>query len=102
MSGQRSPYTRGMTELQHNVRIACSRGTIELPRRSRDALVERIRNELVDDVLDAFETSGIVKLGAPGARLVVDVIDKWARAVGAPRLPAGVWGLRNALADDLD
>jgi len=33
---------------------------------------------------------------------VVDVIDKWARAVGAPRLPAGVWGLRNALADDLD
>ena len=92
-----------MTELQHNVRIACSRGTIELPRRSRDALLERIRSlEFVDGVLDAFETSGIVKLGVPGARLVVDVIDKWARAVGAPRLPAGVWGLRNALADDLD
>jgi hypothetical protein len=91
-----------MTELQHNVRIACSRGTIELPRRSRDALLERIRNELVDGVLDAFETSGIVKLSAPGARVVVDVVDKWARAVGAPRLPAGVWGLRNALADDLD
>jgi hypothetical protein len=91
-----------MTDLQHNVRIACNRGTIELPSRSRDALVERIRNELVDGVLDAFETSGIVKLGRPGSRAVVDVIDKWARAVGAPRLPAGVWGLRNALADDLN
>ena len=64
---------------------------------------ERIRSlEFVDGVLDAFETSGIVQLGQPGARLVVDVIDKWARAVGAPRLPAGVWGLRNALADDRD
>jgi hypothetical protein len=92
-----------MTELQHNIRIACSRGTIELPRRSRDALLERIRNlEFVDGVLDAFETSGVVQLGRPGARMVVDVIDKWARAVGAPRLPAGVWGLRNALADDFD
>lgn len=91
-----------MTELQHNVRIACSRGTIELPRRSCDALVERIRNlEFVNGVLDAFETTGIVKLDRPGMRLVVEVIDKWARAVGAPRLPAGVWGLRNALADDL-
>ena len=92
-----------MTELQHNVRIACSRGTIELPRRSRDALLERIRSlEFVDGVLDAFETTGIVKLGTPGARAVIVVIDKWARAVGAHRLPAGVWGLRNALADDLD
>ena len=90
-----------MTELQHNIRIACSRGTIELPRRSRDALLERIRNELADGVLDAFETSATVKLDRAGARLVVDVIDKWARAVGAPRLPAGIWGLRNALADDL-
>lgn len=90
-----------MTELQHNIRIACSRGTIELPRRSRDALLERIRNELADGVLDAFETSATVKLDRAGTRLVVDVIDKWARAVGAPRLPAGIWGLRNALADDL-
>lgn len=90
-----------MTELQHNIRIACSRGTIELPRRSRDALLERIRNELTDGVLDAFETSATVKLDRAGTRLVVDVIDKWARAVGAPRLPAGIWGLRNALADDL-
>ena len=91
-----------MTEQQHNIRIACNRGTIELPRRSRDALVERIRNELADGVLDAFETSGIVQLGRPGVRLVVDVIDKWARTVGASRLPAGIWGLRNALAGDLD
>jgi hypothetical protein len=90
-----------MTEL-HNVRVACSRGTIELPRRSSDVLVDRIRSyEFVNGVLDAFETSGTVKLDRAGTRLVVDVIDKWARAVGAPRLPAGVWGLRNALADDL-
>jgi hypothetical protein len=92
-----------MTALQHNVRIACSRGTIELPRRSCSVLVERIRNtEIVDGVLDSFETSGTVTLDRAGIRLVVDVIDKWARTVGAPRLPAGVWGLRNALADDLN
>jgi len=54
-----------------------------------------------DGVLDAFETSATVKLDRAGTRLVVDVIDKWARAVGAPRLPAGIWGLRNALSDDL-
>jgi hypothetical protein len=91
-----------MTQVQHNVRVACSRGTIELPRRSRDALVERIRHlEFVDGALDAFETTGTVQLDRAGVRVVVDVIDKWARAVGAPRLPIGVWGLRNALADDL-
>jgi hypothetical protein len=91
-----------MTELQHNVRVACSRGTIELPRRSCNALVERIRSlEFVNGVLDAFETTGTVKLDRTDTRVVVEVIDKWARAVGAPRLPSGVWGLRNALADDL-
>ena len=102
MSSHPPPYTRAMTGLQHNVRVACSRGTIELPRRSCDALVDRIRHlEFVDGALDAFETSGTVKLDRAGIRLVVDVIDKWARAVGAARLPVGVWGLRNALADDL-
>jgi hypothetical protein len=83
------------------VRVACSRGTIELPLRSCDALVDRIRSaESAEGLRDAFE-SRPVKFDRAGTADVVRLIDSWARTVGAARLPAGVWGLRNALAEDL-
>jgi len=53
---------------------------------------------------EAFVTAGTrtsVTLDVDAKRVLVDSINGWVEEVGAGGLPAGVWQLRSALADDL-
>jgi hypothetical protein len=93
------------SERLNPVRVATCRGTLEIPRDSRDALLNRIGDlESGKNVRAAFESVGAsrpVELSRGDAMLLVRAIDDWARLTGALRLPAGLMGLRNELFADL-
>ena len=85
------------------VLIATSRGTLELPSKSRDALLDEIRHvDSAQGIRDTFAAVGAsrpAKFNRADEGLIIAAINVWAKNVGAQRLPAGIWGLRNALID---
>ena len=87
------------------VLIVTSRATIELSWKSREALLHEIRHlESARGIIHAFEavgTSRPVPLTRQDEGLLFDVINEWSRGVTVDGLPAGIWDLRCALADDL-
>jgi hypothetical protein len=87
------------------VRIELLRGTVSIPRSSRDALLEQLGDSM-DDVRDAFqavETTQPVRLTDPQKLALRNVITFWANQKGGSYddLPEGIYALRNALHDDL-
>ncbi len=87
------------------VLIVTSRATIELSWKSREALLHEIRHlESARGIIHAFEavgTSRPVPLTRQDEGLLLEVINEWSRGVTVEGLPAGIWDLRCALADDL-
>jgi len=88
------------------VAIATSRTTIELPWSSRDRLLHEVRNlDGADAIRTAFEAVGAsrpVPLSRDNQQLLFEAINGWAQSVTVDELPAGIWDLRCALADEFD
>lgn len=102
----RSGQNLAMPERHDRVAIATSRGTVEIPWSSRDALLEEVRLEdSAQTIRFAFVAVGAsrpVELKLEDAAVLVRAIGRWMRRVGGPsELPAGVYELRRALTDDL-
>ena len=95
-----------MPERFDRVHVATSRGTIEIPWSSRDALLERIAKvdvaQHIRDELAEVGASRPAHFNRVDVELLIEAIHAWSRHVGAQKLPPGIWGLHNALADDLD
>ncbi len=94
-----------MPERLDRVHISTSRGTLEIPWSSRDALLDRFASlDRARAIRAAFLTVGAsrpVQLGRADVAVLVQLIDDWAHHTGAMKLPAGLWDLHNALAADL-
>ena len=93
-----------MPERLDRVAIETSRAPVELPWASRDKLLHEIRNlDGADAIRTAFEAVGAsrpVPLNDDNKKLLIEAIDGWAKGVTVDELPAGIWQLRNALADE--
>lgn len=80
-------------------------GTVEVPWRSRQELLDEIGHlpgaENAVRSFIAVGASAPVRLGSPDKELVASAIDKWAAEIGEDELPPGIWALRCALVDDL-
>jgi hypothetical protein len=88
----------------NRVRVATSRGAVEISWQARSALLDRLRRlNGAGSIRYAFLVVGAtrpVELSTREVELLVDAIDDWEHDLGAHRLPADVWKLRNALAAD--
>ena len=96
-----------MPERLDRVAIATSRDVIELSWASRDSLLHEIRNlgENAKPIRTAFEAVGAsrpVELGQAEQTTLFGAIEIWADSVTVEALPAGIWRLRCALAEQLD
>jgi hypothetical protein len=93
-----------MPERLDRVAIATSRTTIELPWGSRDRLLHEIRNlagaDTIRTAFDAVGASRPVPLSRADEIILFNAINEWSRSVTVDGLPAGVWELRCALADE--
>ena len=93
-----------MPERLDRVLIQTSRRTVELPWDSRDQLLAEIRHlEAAKPIRDAFAAVGAsrpVPLSREQQMLLYQAINVWSGNVTVDGLPAGVWDLRNALADE--
>ncbi len=105
---RRSPVTRLGTvpERLDRIVVATTRGYVEVPWTSRDALLDelRARRPQPSGVIAAFDALGASRpldLKPIGEQAVVDAIDAWMQRVEAAGLPPGIWELRNALLDDI-
>jgi hypothetical protein len=92
----------------HRVQITSSRGMVELPWSSRQALLKRFEHlDSMRDVREAFEavgTSRPVSLTQTQKAVLLEIVDAWGHEVeGGPTagLPEGIFELCNALRDDL-
>ena len=95
-----------MPDRLDRVAIATSRGTIEIPWSSRDALLQQITLEdTAQTIRFAFVAVGAsrpVELKLEDVALLVQAIGRWMRRVGGPSgLPAGIYELRRALTAEL-
>jgi hypothetical protein len=95
-----------MPERLDRVGIIYSRGVVEIPWASRDALLEEIRHldsaKGIRDEFMAVGASRLITLNRDEAALLVQAIDVWLSNAGGPqRLPSGIFRLRNALLDHL-
>ena len=96
-----------MPERLDRVAIATSRGTIDIPCASRDALLQQIKLEDTGQAIRfAFIAVGAssrpVELKFEDVALLVQAIGRWMRKVGGPsELPPGIYELRRALMVDL-
>ena len=95
-----------MPERLDRVQIALSRGTIEIPWSSCDALLHEIRHlDAAKDIREAFGavgTSRAVELNREDVAVLVQAIDSWMSGGGGPsQLPLGILGLRRVLLRDL-
>ena len=94
-----------MPRIDERVQIVTSHSTIELTWKSREALLHEIRHlESARGIVHAFDavgTSRPVPLTRQDQDLLFKVINEWSRGVTVDGLPAGIWDLRCALADDL-
>jgi hypothetical protein len=94
--------------LEH-IRIATDRGgggnNVRLPWASRDVLLEQLRRtEGADGITKSFEDVGAsrpVTLTVEQKALLFRVLEDWSLTSSFDRMPAGLFGLRNALSDDL-
>jgi hypothetical protein len=93
-----------------HVRIACSRGIVEIPWDSRNALIDKIRQlDLATPTIDTFENVGVsqpIVLTHQQKIELIELIELWGDEVigeGGLRdgLPEGIFDLRNKLIDDL-
>ena len=95
--------------LEH-VKIAMDRGgggnNVRLPWASRDVLLEQLRRtEGAEGITKSFEDVGAsrpVALTIEQKALLFRVLEDWSLTSSFDRMPAGLFGLRNALSDDLD
>ncbi len=88
------------------VQVRTTRGVVEIPWSSRDALLHEIRYLVsAKPVVEAFAAVGAsrpVELDVAGEALLVKAIHVMGNnAGGLDRIPAGLFELRNALIDDL-
>jgi hypothetical protein len=99
------PFTESLPERLDSVVVAFSRGRVELPWSSRDAVLAEIRDlDSTKRIVERFETVGVsvtVTLERDDVALLAEAIDMWSRNVTWQGLPEGVWDLRCALYDDL-
>jgi hypothetical protein len=93
--------------LEH-IRIATNREggkNVRLPWASRDVLLQQLRRtEDTEGITKAFEDAGSsrpVTLTIEEKALLFRVLEDWALTSSFDRMPAGLFGLRNALSDDL-
>lgn len=88
------------------VQLASRGEPLEMPRDSRDKLLDEIRHlDSAQGIRDAFAAVGAsrpVELKRTRSSLLVQAIDVWMGNVGGPdRLPTAIHELRNALIDDM-
>ncbi len=87
------------------VTISLWHGPFELPRSSRDELLEEMSR--VDDAREAIRAfhgagaSSPVRLDRADKAMLVRVIETWFGEVGKEELPQGIWELRAALLEEL-
>ena len=94
--------------LEH-IRIATGRGdnskSVRLPWASRDVLLEQLRRAGgAEGITKAFEDVGAtrpVTLTIEQKAMLFRVLEEWSQETSFDRMPAGLFGLRNALSDDL-
>jgi hypothetical protein len=90
--------------MKERVRIFTDRATVELSWKSREALLHEIRHlESARGIIAAFEAAGTsrpVPLTRRDEGLLFEVINQWSQGVTVDGLPAGIWDLRCALADE--
>jgi hypothetical protein len=90
--------------MNERVRVATFRDVVELPRESRQELLERMRRlDSAAGVRQAFEavgTSRPVRLAPADKGMLLEVFAFWLDEVGVNELPAGIFELRNALIGD--
>ncbi len=93
--------------LEH-IRIATDRdggNNVRLPWASRDVLLEQLRRtEGTEGISKAFEDAGSsrpVTLTIEQKALLFRVLEDWSLTSSFDRMPAGLFGLHNALSDDL-
>lgn len=98
-----------MSGRRENIRIATGEGddsrNVALPPGSAEVLLERLRRaDDAEGVCKAFENVGAtrpVTLTIEQKALLLRVLEDWALTSSFDRMPAGLFGLRNALHDDL-
>lgn len=93
-----------MPERLDRVTIATSRGDIAIPWASRDALLQEIAHLDSKTIKAAFDADGAsrpVELSREDKTSLLNCLNHWYARVGYSRLPAGLWDLRNGLANDL-
>jgi hypothetical protein len=87
--------------------VLAAQREVELPRASRDTLLDRVRpleSEAAAGIVEAFENGGAsrpVELTRRDEELLFELLEMWVRDVDRGNLPEGVWDLRCALIDDL-
>jgi hypothetical protein len=88
-----------------HVELASRHEPLELPWDSRDKLLDEIRHfDSARPIVADFENAGAsrpVKLTLEQKAELIELIEAWADRVSITELPAVVWDLRCALADDL-
>src|SRR6266542_4460789 len=86
--------------------VATSKGGIQIPRETRDQILERLRKRRdALPIIRAFETvgsTGLVELDTNGKALLIEALGSWIDRAREDELPAGLAELRRALLDDLD
>jgi len=102
----RAPKLPRVSERLDRVAIAYSRGTVEIPWDSRDALLERLRHldsaEGIRNEFVAVGASRAVQLNRSEVILLTKSIDAWtASAGGRQNLPTGIAELWEALWQDI-
>ena len=88
-------------ERLNRVRIETSQTVVEIPWRSSQELLDRLRTERWPRVVDHFEAAGAdfpVKLDGVEKEFLLRVLAAW--LAEADRLPAGLFELRRALLAD--
>jgi hypothetical protein len=102
--GSPGPRLSAVSGMNERVLIVTSRTTIELSWKSREALLHEIRHlDSARGIIDAFEavgTSRPVPLTRQDEALLLEAINQWSVGVTVDGLPAGIWDLRCALADE--
>lgn len=92
--------------MNERVRVVTTRATIELSWKSCEGLLHEIRHlDSARGIVKAFEAAGTsrpVPLTLQDEAVLYRAINGWADGVTVGGLPAGIWDLRCALADELD
>jgi hypothetical protein len=95
-----------MPERIDHVTVATGRERVRLPWKSRDALLAELRHlDSAAGIRKAFEDVGAtrpVTLSDADRALLYTAVEHWSHRLGSfEDLPAGVWDLRCAIADDM-